>query len=134
MRWFLLMAMAVSCSASAGPKDDVCNNMATTVEAEECTGKEAAKADATMERYLEAAKAKLKKDGEAIDLDKEQAAWKAYRDAHCGNVYQYWSGGSIRTDKAARCMRHLALGRTRDIWRAYLTYADSTPPVLPEPR
>lgn len=67
-------------------------------------------------------------------IRKAQEFWKKYAEAHCDSVYERWNGGSIRLFEYYRCHKELALHRTHVIWDSYLTYADSTPPVLPDPR
>ena len=73
---------------------------------------------------------------------RESAAWvrrgrasrgAGYRDAECGAVYDYWSGGTIRGTEQLACQIDLTRRHTHTIWRLWLTYMDSTPPLLPEP-
>lgn len=67
-------------------------------------------------------------------IRRAQESWEKYADAHCDSVYERWSDGSVRFYEYYRCQKELAIERTYVIWKAYLTYADSTPPVLPDPR
>ena len=62
-----------------------------------------------------------------------QAAWSAYARIVCEGVSDAFKDGSIHTAKFLRCMIQMTHERTQVIWRDHLTYADSTPPVLPEP-
>jgi len=56
-----------------------------------------------------------------------------YRTKHCGNVYTLSGMGSSRFEMSAVCTLEVTRERTIDVWRGYLTYQDSTPPVLPDP-
>lgn len=101
-----------------------------------CASAEFATADAELNRYYQAAMRRLRSDGEAQtaeDLVKAQRAWIQYRDAECGAVYQNWIGGSIRTLMGITCRTRLTKLRTYVIWSHWLTYMDSTPPILPRP-
>lgn len=81
-----------------------------------------------------AARAQAKEfDLEVSAVDAEQIEWEGYRARHCSNVYELWRQGSIRYERSAICMLQVTKARTTDVWRAYLTFSDSTPPVLPDP-
>lgn len=67
-------------------------------------------------------------------LDNAQTAWKAYSRIVCDGVWDRWSEGTVRAAMIARCQIRMTHERTQVIWRDFLTYADSTPPILPEPR
>ncbi len=67
------------------------------------------------------------------EFDKAQTAWIAYRDAECGAIYDYWSSGTIRNTIALTCEIDLTRRHTHTVWSEWLTYMDSTPPILPEP-
>ncbi|MCC2975423.1 DUF1311 domain-containing protein [Sphingomonas sp. PL-96] len=101
-----------------------------------CASAEFDAADAELNRYYQAAMRRLRSEGEgeaAKELVKAQRAWIQYRDAECGAVYQNWSGGSIRTLMGISCQTRLTKLRTHVIWSHWLTYMDSTPPILPRP-
>ena len=66
-------------------------------------------------------------------LNQSQQAWLSYRKAHCDAVYEQWSGGTIRGTMFGGCMLRLTQLRIHVIWQDYLTYMDSTEPLLPEP-
>jgi hypothetical protein len=53
--------------------------------------------------------------------------------SECGAVYKNWIGGSIRGSMALNCQDRLTRMRTYTIWLHWLTYMDSTPPLLPRP-
>ena len=62
------------------------------------------------------------------------SAFEAYRENECGAVYEQWRDGTIRNMMSLTCSIGLTDERTRTIWSSWLTYMDSTPPILPEPR
>jgi uncharacterized protein YecT (DUF1311 family) len=113
----------------------------STPEINDCQSATLAKAEDELQRYLAAARGRLKSDaaddaGAAKALaafDKVQTAWIAYREADCGAVYDAWSSGTIRTTIALTCEIDLTRARTHTVWSEWLTYMDSTPPILPEP-
>ena len=61
-------------------------------------------------------------------------AFDAYRQIYCDAVYQQWVGGTIRFAMRQSCELRLIDEETNQIWRDFLTYPDSTPPLLPEPK
>ncbi len=62
-----------------------------------------------------------------------QAAAVQHRAQECGAVYEFWKSGSIRNAMSLRCSIRLIDQRTHTIWRNWLTYQDSSAPILPEP-
>jgi len=125
-----LLALPPLSSASAA---DPCAGAVNTLEINACMQKKFEQADARLNEYLAAARKRIESvPGASIDLQKSQEAWVRYRDAQCSDVYQF-IGGTARTGLAAQCSINLTLERTHDLWRAFLSYFDSTPPVLPEP-
>ncbi|RDE06402.1 lysozyme inhibitor LprI family protein [Sphingomonas aracearum] len=109
----------------------------TTPEVEQCLAADLARADAELNRYYTAAVTRLSKEREGTALAKLRAserAWIAYRDAECNAVYENWKGGTIRGAMALGCRTKITIARTMAIWQNWLTYADSTPAILPEPR
>lgn len=116
----------------------------TTQQVESCLSEVSAKADATLQIYRGRAKARILKDAKTgaqdsglsktpDDFDRSERAWDAYRDAECGAVFDYWSDGTIRVSVEQVCRIRLTRLHTHTIWREWLTYFDSTPPLLPEP-
>ncbi|WP_063672415.1 lysozyme inhibitor LprI family protein [Dyella thiooxydans] len=106
----------------------------STTEIQVCLGKKIDAADALLARYLAKAQARIDRDfGGKPRLGAAQAAWVAYRRIECGDVFDYWAEGTYRTIADAECMLRLTQQRTHEVWQAYLTYPDSTPPLLPEP-
>jgi uncharacterized protein YecT (DUF1311 family) len=135
MIWIALLAAASVAAAPAHCPGD------TTLEINDCRSAELAKAEADLQRYLAAARKRLKSEAAddagakaaLADLDKTETAWKVYREAQCSAVYDYWQSGTIRTVMALSCQIDLTRQHTRTLWRTWLTYMDSTPPILPEP-
>ncbi len=62
-----------------------------------------------------------------------QIAAEQYRDQSCNAVYEQWREGSIRNAMSLRCEIRLIDERTHVIWRNWLTFQDSSAPILPEP-
>jgi uncharacterized protein YecT (DUF1311 family) len=115
-----------------------------TQQVEDCLSKASAEADATLEKYRARARARLLHDAKTAlqdpglsktpaDFDKAEQTWNAYRDAECGAVFDYWSSGTIAESVELTCQIRLTRLHTHTIWREWLTYFDSTPPLLPEP-
>lgn len=120
----LMLAAAAPCPGS------------TTREVEQCLADDLARADAELSRYYEAAVGRLTDERQPAALAKLRAserAWIQHRDAECEAVWEYWKGGTIRGTFSIECRVRLTRDRTMAIWRNWLTYVDSTPPLLPEP-
>ncbi|MFL7035462.1 lysozyme inhibitor LprI family protein [Vibrio lentus] len=92
-------------------------------------------AQVELEQYLEASFEHNAYDAELVSSIKmAQDSWQAYMTAHCDSVYTQWRDGSIRGLMALSCKTKLTKQRTHEVWENFLTYMDSTPPVLPEPK
>lgn len=108
----------------------------TTREVERCLAADLDLADGELNRYYAAATKRLteQQDTAALaELRAAERAWIAYRDAECDAVYESWGQGTIRGAMNLGCRIGLTEARTATIWRNWLTYADSTPPILPKP-
>jgi uncharacterized protein YecT (DUF1311 family) len=133
----VLAAASVAAAHAPAPK---CPGE-TTLAINDCMGAELARAEANLKRYVAAARKRLTSEAAddagakaALgDLDKTETAWTAYRKAQCGAVYDYWQAGTIRGSMELACEINLTRQHTHDVWSAWLTYMDSTPPILPEP-
>ncbi|UCQ29541.1 DUF1311 domain-containing protein (plasmid) [Edwardsiella tarda] len=93
--------------------------------------------DVTFElgRYLQWTYKHHSHDPELVNAIKiAQKDWEAYMSSHCDSVYTQWRDGSVRSVMAISCKNKLTKQRTHEVWETYLTYIDSTPPVLPEPK
>ncbi|HEY1425941.1 MAG TPA: lysozyme inhibitor LprI family protein [Caulobacteraceae bacterium] len=140
----IIAVLAGAASLAAAPAADAPASRCpgeSTIEINDCQSAVLAKAEDELKRYLDEARKRLK--SEAADdagaakalsaFDKVQAAWIAYRAADCDALYDYWSAGTIRNTIALTCEIDLTRARTHTVWSEYLTYMDSTPPLLPEP-
>ena len=133
MRRLSLVAVGLCLSGLAQATAPQCDG--TTLEIQTCMGEKLDAANARLAKYLAAAQTRIDKDfGAKPDLKAAQAAWVHYRELECGDVFQLWEQGTYRTVASIECMVRLTQQRTHEVWQAYLTYQDSTPPLLPEPR
>lgn len=66
-------------------------------------------------------------------IRESDAAFETHREAECGAVYEHWKEGTIRTAMWLRCAIRMTDQRTRGIWQNWLTFQDSSLPILPEP-
>lgn len=118
----------------AGEEQANCSNAATTLAMNECMAAILSKAEARRQRYASAAYGRLADDPEVrAQLAASEASFSRYRDAECGAVYEYWKSGTIRGVMTLTCRIELTDHRTRTIWHNWLTFMDSSPPILPEP-
>ncbi len=101
-----------------------------------CSAEAQESADDELNRYYAAA-AKRLGDDEKVEILEQlrsaQQAWTRFRDAECEAVAVSWRPGSLASTMQAVCINRLTRARTRTIWASWLTYADSTPPILPRP-
>lgn len=131
--YLLLLPLAFTPFIHAEPPD--CEEHAgTTLDMNLCIAEQVTAADEQLGRYLQAALQRYSDDPAVVDLLQEsQDAWMNYRKTYCDAVYQQWSGGSIRGIMTGNCVLQLTQQRTLQIWSDFLTYMDSTPPLLPKP-
>jgi uncharacterized protein YecT (DUF1311 family) len=141
MRAFWAIGCAII-AAWAGPlaaEEDMtaperCPDAVTTLDMDHCIAAIVQRAQERQAKYLAAAIARYADESEVTDRIKaSDAAFSEYERAECGAVYQLWIEGSIRNVMALQCKLVLIDRRTHTIWRNWLTYMDSTPPILPEP-
>jgi uncharacterized protein YecT (DUF1311 family) len=137
-----VLAAAGAMAAQAAPSPAPCPRTGTTTDINQCLIAEAASADAERVRYFQAAQTRLKQEAPPSDaaavalpaeIGKVEAAWTTYRDLECGAVFDYWSAGTIRVMMEESCYIDLTRQHTHTLWSEWLTYMDSTPPILPEP-
>jgi len=85
-------------------------------------------------KYLQAALESIG-DNQALrdKIVQSSADSLVYRANECDAVHENWKDGTIRTAMELRCSIRLTDQRTHTIWRNWLTYQDSTVPILPEP-
>lgn len=107
----------------------------STIEINQSLMEESVKADKELERYFKRIEKHLKEEPETIKLLKaSQEAWKSFRKMDCDAIYKHWEDGTIRVAMSRQHYIQLTRRRTHDLWAAYLTYMDSTPPLLEEPK
>ncbi|PHX03848.1 lysozyme inhibitor LprI family protein [Vibrio splendidus] len=129
----LLTCLPLLASASDDAID--CENAMNTLEINQCAAIELESAQAELDKYLAASFEHNAYDAELVaSIKKAQESWQAYMTAHCDSVYTQWRDGSIRGIMALSCKTTLTKQRTHEVWANFLTYMDSTPPVLPEPK
>lgn len=130
-----LIAVCFSFSALADEGIVDCENAMNTIEINQCAAIELESAQAELDKYLAASFEHNAYDAELVaSIKKAQESWQAYMTAHCDSVYTQWRDGSIRGVMALSCKTTLTKERTHEVWANFLTYMDSTPPVLPEPK
>lgn len=113
----------------------LCPDAATTLEINECFGARDGRAEERMRVYLAAALERYAESPEvARGIEAAQTAFVAYRDQECGAVYEDWKDGTMRAMMELGCRTRLTDQRTLALWRNWLTYMDTSPPVLPEPQ
>ncbi len=136
-----MIALLVAVAGTLGTQPPVtaifCRN-ATTIELDACLAAEVAKATTVLDRYRAAARARITADTATSPsvlpaFDAADAQWRRFAEAKCRAVYTLWEGGSIRGAIAATCQIRLARLHTHELWGEWLTYMDTTPPILPEP-
>ncbi|CAH7037674.1 LprI domain-containing protein [Vibrio chagasii] len=131
----MLILMCFSYSVLAGENVVDCDNAMNTLEINHCAALELESAQVELEKYLAASFEHNADDTELVGgIKVAQESWQAYMTAHCDSVYTQWRDGSIRGLMALSCKTKLTKQRTHEVWDNFLTYMDSTPPVLPEPK
>ena len=108
----------------------------STLQVNACLDARLKASDADLNQYFQAALKRIGKEsgsGTARRFTQAERSWLRFRDAECGSVFDYWRGGTIRVSMELDCRIRLTRLRTYTIWRDWLTYPDSTPPVLPRP-
>jgi uncharacterized protein YecT (DUF1311 family) len=112
-----------------------CRDLPTEADMNNCIVQQVGQAEKELVRYLAQARRSIAADPKSVAaLDQAQEAWSRFRSAHCDAVYQNWSNGTVRHFMRGSCLLQQTQRRTHDLWQVYLTYVDSTPPVLPEPQ
>ena len=131
--------LAALLMAAAGPALDCPGK--TTIEVNKCFAMARDRAKSELDRYRAAARERLHHGVDADDVPAEalwsfdagERAWDSYVGQQCGAVFDYWRAGTIRVAKTLGCEIDLTRTHTRALWRTWLTYPDSTPPILPDP-
>jgi uncharacterized protein YecT (DUF1311 family) len=120
-----------ACLAHAGEN---CFDGRSQLDTTACVGAQAGQARLKLQRYLAAAGVRLRQQpGAAEAFADAQAKWEAFVEADCASIRTWYDPGSIKDEAYLSCkLRHFRR-RTADVWKAFLTFADTTPPVLPDP-
>ncbi|MGR2853976.1 lysozyme inhibitor LprI family protein [Vibrio vulnificus] len=130
----IIVLASLAFDALAGEKAIDCDAAFTTVQINQCAAIELDAAKAELEKYLKASFEHNSFDSELVEAMKlAQTDWQTYMSSHCDSVYTQWRDGTIRGVMAISCKTKLTKQRTHELWENFLTYMDSTPPVLPEP-
>ena len=129
-----VVGLGVAVMAMAEEPSLDCDNAMTTLEINQCAAVQLESAQSELSQYVEASVNHHADDPELVAaIEDSQQAWEAYAAAHCEAVHAQWREGSIRGVMALTCKTQLTQQRTHTVWASFLTYMDSTPPVLPEP-
>lgn len=130
--WVVILGL-LAFTASAAEAID-CSEAYSTVEINQCAATDLEAAQKEMQRYFEASLTHNHSDAELVAAIKvAQNDWEKYYRSHCDSVYSMWREGTIRGVMTLSCRTQLTRQRTHELWDNFLTYMDSTPPVLPEP-
>jgi len=130
---FILLILATPVFAE--DKQDCRKTAKTTIDINQCMTLELDEVENVMDKYLAKALERYSDDSVSLkSIEESQKVWLQYRSSHCGAVYDTWRDGSIRTTMALSCDIELVYQRTRVLWSSFLTFPDSTPPLLPEPQ
>ncbi|KJG38631.1 hypothetical protein UA32_09425 [Photobacterium angustum] len=133
-KYWLIIFVCLSFPSFAAKKVLDCDNPRNTLEINDCASLTLTSAQEELSKYLTASVEHNKKDPELVKaIEKAQKDWEVYMKAQCIAVYTQWREGTIRNVMALDCKTQLTKERTHDVWMHFLTYMDSTPPVLPEP-
>lgn len=134
MKKYLLLILVLASSTSQAKEVD-CDNAYSTIEINQCAAMELDVANTEMQTYLAKSYEHNRDDLELVNAIKvAQANWQQYLTSHCDSVYTQWRDGTIRGVMAISCKTRLTKLRTYELWDNFLTYVDSTPAVLPEPK
>jgi len=134
MKYFILFVLLFYSSLGYSRDEIDCNNAYTTMDINQCLYLELKNEETSLDEYFEKSIERYSSDKIVIDsIKKAQQDWVTYRKAHCNSVYLKWRSGTIRGAMSNSCSIKLTKQRKHTIWATYLTYMDSTPPVLVEP-
>ncbi|AZG35763.1 lysozyme inhibitor LprI family protein [Shewanella psychromarinicola] len=112
-----------------------CSNPINTLEINDCARQQADDAQVILDKYMAKANEQCHDYPKALEaLHLSQRDWLPYRESYCHAIYELWRDGTIRGAMYHGCMLQLTVQRTHNIWQHYLTYMDSSEPILPEPK
>ncbi|MCE0495459.1 lysozyme inhibitor LprI family protein [Vibrio salinus] len=134
-RFILIFLAFVAFQAMAEEEHVDCQNAVSTPDINYCASIKLNSAKKELNQYYQASLKHNEYDPELIaSIKVAQKAWQAYLVSHCDSVYTQWRDGTIRGVMSISCKTRLTKQRTHELWDNFLTYMDSTPPVLPEPK
>jgi uncharacterized protein YecT (DUF1311 family) len=114
---------------------DQCKDPKSTIKMNECISRQVKTAEEELSKYFEESRRQYADEPKAIEaLHRAQNSWLKFRKDHCDAIYEKWSGGTISGAMHGSCLLEQTRRRTHDLWDTYLTFMDSTPPILPEPK
>jgi len=91
--WMVGFAMFPAVVSAA----DVCKDSQTTPDMNQCLSDQITLAEKELAKYLEESRRRVANDPRTLaEFERAQTAWVAFRDAHCGAIYQFWAQGSAR--------------------------------------
>lgn len=129
-----LSSLVLTATVSAEEAAFDCNNAVNTLQINECASIELDSAKKELSKYLDTSFEHNSYDPELVKAIKvAQNDWQAYMSSHCDSIYTQWREGTIRGVMYISCKTKLTKQRTHEVWANFLTFMDSTPPVLPEP-
>ncbi len=132
----MLLALAMAISLQAGNVQADCDG--NTIEINACLSARLERAQRRLDDYHQAAVDRYStgeenQDAVRLGIQASQSAFEAYRAIECSTVYEEWKEGTIRDAMNIQCLIRLTDERAHAIWRNWLRYPDSTPPIRPEP-
>ncbi len=111
-----------------------CADAVTTPDMNQCYAGLLSQAETRRGRYLAEALDRWSDYSEiATMIRTSDAAFSAYRDAECDGIAAQFGRGTIRGVMRLTCLISMTDRHTHTLWQHWITYADSTPPPLPEP-
>lgn len=115
----------------------------TTIDIDECQAKKISQLDWVLNKYQSTTVERIssenkdnaahKKSLEAA-YSEETQAWSALVNAASKSVEVDYEGGTISTSLSNERRIHLLELQIHDMWQTWLTYMDSSPALLPEPK
>ncbi|MGS0681430.1 lysozyme inhibitor LprI family protein [Shewanella sp. 125m-7] len=134
MKKYGLLALALFSNASLAKELD-CQNAYSTIALNQCAAQTLDAANIELQTYLAKIYQHKSYDPELVSAIKlAQVDWQQYLQSHCDSIYTQWRDGTIRGVMTISCKTKLTRQRTHEVWGNFLTYVDSTPAVLPEPK
>ena len=135
----LMLALLLGTAPATSIKADPCTG-SDTISMAQCMDGKIERATAQLKHYRAVAFIRFHDEGATHDpatakaLENAAVVADAFRATYCDAVYQKWIEGSIRYAMHQGCTLRMINRETQDIWRDFLTYVDSTPPLLPKPK